>query len=131
MTARNVQAAAKRAGLPWTVAKGFDTFLPVGGPVAVETLLDLYRAELWLSVNGVARQRDSVGLMLWRVPEVLSAVSRVMTLEKGDVVLTGTPKGVGAVGDGDVMEAGITVGGVEIQEAALKVGREGSRGRLV
>lgn len=77
--------------------------------------------ELFLSVNGEERQRDSTALMLFRIPRLLSEISRVMTLEKGDVVLTGTPKGVGAVGVGDVMRAGVRIGGVEVEEGRVEV----------
>jgi 2-keto-4-pentenoate hydratase/2-oxohepta-3-ene-1,7-dioic acid hydratase in catechol pathway len=59
--------------------------------------------------------------MLFRIPRILSAISRVMVLEKGDVVLTGTPKGVGSVLAGDVMRAGVRVGGKEVEEGRVEV----------
>lgn len=59
--------------------------------------------------------------MLFRIPEILSAISAVMTLEKGDVVLTGTPKGVGSVQAGDVIKAGLRVGGKEVEEGRVEV----------
>jgi len=60
-------------------------------------------------------------LMLFRIPRILSDISKVMTLEKGDIVLTGTPKGVGPVVPGDVMRAGIKVGGKELEEGKIEV----------
>ena len=121
MTARNVQDEARGKGLPWSIAKGFDTFLPVGEPVAAGRIADPHDVELWLRVNGRERQRDSTALMLFGIPRVLSEISKVMTLEEGDVVLTGTPKGVGAVEAGDVLEAGMRVGGKEVEGAGIRV----------
>jgi 2-keto-4-pentenoate hydratase/2-oxohepta-3-ene-1,7-dioic acid hydratase in catechol pathway len=121
MTARNVQDEAKKKGLPWDIAKGFDTFLPISAPVPKGTITDPHDVELWLSVNGKMRQHDSTKLMLFQIGRQLSDISRVMTLEKGDIVLTGTPKGVGPVVTGDVMEAGLKVDGRDIEEARIKV----------
>lgn len=121
MTARNVQDEAKRKGLPWSIAKGFDTFLPMSGLIEKGRIRDPHGVELWLSVNGEVRQRDSTGLMLFRIPRVLADISQCMTLEKGDVVLTGTPKGVGSVAVGDVMTAGVRVEGKEVEEGRIEV----------
>lgn len=121
MTARNVQDQAKAKGLPWTAAKGFDTFLPLSDPIPKSYIADPHDVELFLSVNGEERQRDSTRLMLFRIPRILSEISRVMLLEKGDVVLTGTPKGVGSVEDGDVLRAGLRVDGKEVEEGKVEV----------
>lgn len=121
MTARNVQDEAKRKGLPWSIAKGFDTFMPISAPIMKSTLPDPYAAELWLSVDGKVKQNDKIELMLFRIPRILSDIARVMGLEKGDIVLTGTPKGVGPVKAGEVMEAGIRVNGDEVEQARMKV----------
>ncbi|MCJ1234422.1 hypothetical protein MMC14_002383 [Varicellaria rhodocarpa] len=129
MTARNAQDEAKRKGLPWSIAKGFDTFLPISDPIPKSAIPDPHNVELFLRVNGHTRQDDSTGLMLYRIPRQLSHISRVMTLEKGDLVLTGTPKGVGAVGLGDVMRAGVRVGGREVREGEIEV-EVGEKGGL-
>ncbi|KAL2041279.1 hypothetical protein N7G274_005661 [Stereocaulon virgatum] len=121
MTARNMQDEAKKKGLPWTAAKGFDTFLPVSKFIEKGKVPDPHDVEVWLSVNGDERQRDSTGLMLFRIPRILSEVSRVMRLEEGDLVLTGTPKGVGRVEVGDVMRAGVRVGGKGVEEGNIEV----------
>lgn len=128
MTARNVQEEAKRKGLPWSIAKGFDTFLPVSNSIAKSQLPDPYAAELWLSVDGQMQQSDKIELMLFRLPRILSDIARVMGLEKGDIVLTGTPKGVGPVKAGQVMEAGLKLDGKDIEEARIKVNVEDKGG---
>lgn len=77
--------------------------------------------ELFLSVNGTVRQDDSTKLMLFRIPRILSAISKVMVLEEGDVVLTGTPKGVGSLRAGDIMTAGIRIDGKEEEGGTIEV----------
>ncbi|KAF1959058.1 hypothetical protein CC80DRAFT_490034 [Byssothecium circinans] len=121
MTARNVQDEAKRKGLPWSIAKGFDTFMPISNIIPKARIPDPQKAHLWLSVNNEVKQSDNTELMLFRIPRQLSDISRVMTLEKGDIVLTGTPKGVGPVKTGDVMRAGLKVDGEDIGEASIEV----------
>ena len=128
MTARNLQDEAKKAGLPWSVAKGYDTFAPISALLPLSALpADLLRAEsssaveLWCCVNGEERQRGSTALMLFNMPHLLSYISRIFTLQEGDIVLTGTPEGVGPVKVGDVITAGIT--GVSGSEMQVKVER--------
>lgn len=121
MTARNVQDEAKKKGLPWSIAKGFDTFLPMSHIIPKTAIADPHDAELFLEVNGQTKQKGSTGLMIYRIPRIMSDISRVMTLMPGDVVLTGTPAGVGAVVPGDVMRAGVRVGGREIEEGKIEV----------
>ena len=105
MTARNVQEAAKRAGLPWTTAKGFDTFCPVSDFVPQARVVDPHQLSLTLAVDGQTKQAGTTADMVFRIPALLGAVSRVMSLEPGDVVLTGTPAGVGEVKPGSAMVA--------------------------
>ncbi|KAL4953007.1 hypothetical protein BDW69DRAFT_12509 [Aspergillus filifer] len=131
MTARNVQDEAKKKGLPWTIAKGFDTFLPVSQEILKSKIPDPHNAFLRLSVNSQERQADSSSLMLYRIPRLLAEISRTMTLEKGDLVLTGTPKGVGEVKSGDVMRASIEVDGKEIEEGRIEVDVKDREGRYV
>ncbi|KAL5461406.1 hypothetical protein PMIN06_002172 [Paraphaeosphaeria minitans] len=121
MTARNVQDEAKKKGLPWSIAKGFDTFMPVSNLIAKSRIPNPQNAHIWLSVNNEVKQSDNTELMLFRIPRQLSDISRVMTLEAGDIILTGTPKGVGPVKTGDVMRAGVKVDGKDIEEASLEV----------
>ncbi|KAL4795493.1 hypothetical protein BDV19DRAFT_165951 [Aspergillus venezuelensis] len=131
MTARNVQDEAKKKGLPWTIAKGFDTFLPVSQEILKSQIPDPHNAFLRLSVNSQEKQADSSSLMLYRIPRLLAEISRTMTLEKGDLVLTGTPKGVGEVRSGDVMRASIEVDGKEIEEGRIEVEVKDREGRYV
>jgi 2-keto-4-pentenoate hydratase/2-oxohepta-3-ene-1,7-dioic acid hydratase in catechol pathway len=109
VTARDLQ----RSDGPWTRAKGFDTFCPVGQPVVAEGL-DLAGLEVWGLVNGSLRQRGRASEMAFSVTEILAYISHVMTLEPGDLVLTGTPAGVGPLVDGDVVRVEIPgIGAVE------------------
>lgn len=126
MTARNVQNEAKKKGLPWDIAKGFDTFLPISNIIPKSAIPDPHSIELYLTVNNEVKQQDSTNLMLFQIPRLLSDISKVMTLEQGDIVLTGTPKGVGPVVPGDVLRAGIKVNGKELEEAKIEVGVEES-----
>jgi len=128
MTARNVQNEAKKKGLPWSISKGFDTFLPISNIIPKSAIPDPHNVELYLNVNGKSQQLDSTELMLFRIPRILSDISKVMTLEKGDIVLTGTPKGVGSVVPGDVMKAGIKIAGKELEEGTIEVAVQESTG---
>lgn len=121
MTARNAQDEAKRKGLPWDIAKGFDTFLPMSGLIPKSAVADPQDLELYLDVNGKERQRGSTGLMIYRIPRILSDISRVMALHPGDIVLTGTPAGVGSVEPGDVMKAGVRAGGKELDQGRIEI----------
>jgi 2-keto-4-pentenoate hydratase/2-oxohepta-3-ene-1,7-dioic acid hydratase in catechol pathway len=107
MTLRDVQNVLKAKGLPWEIAKGFDTSCPLSDFVPAPAVADPHNLRLRLSVNGVLRQDGCSSDMLHRVPQIIAHVSAIFTLEPGDVILTGTPAGVGPVVAGDVMEAGI------------------------
>lgn len=107
MTARDFQEEAKKKGHPWSIAKGFDTSCPVSDMLPVSSLPNPHDVELWLQVNSVDRQRGSTRDMIFDIPTLVAAVSKYFTLQRGDVILTGTPSGVGPVGVGDVIDAGI------------------------
>lgn len=107
MTARDLQTAAKKGGLPWSVAKGFDTSCPVGQFVPKEQVHDPYNLRLWCEVNGSKRQDGNTRDMIRKIPELVSYVSKIFTLEPGDLILTGTPDGVGPVKEGDKIKAGL------------------------
>lgn len=98
VTARDLQKSDSQ----WTRAKGFDTFCPVGVPNAAPN--DLGSLQVVTRVNGVERQRGSASQMAFPIPMVLAWISNVMTLEPGDLVLTGTPAGVGTLQPGDEVE---------------------------
>jgi acylpyruvate hydrolase len=107
MTARDDQAKAKKDGMPWSLSKGMDTFCAMSGLVLPEELADPEHATLWCAVDGEERQRGSTAEMLFSIPELLEFLSGVMTLEEGDVILTGTPSGVGPVLPGQTITGGI------------------------
>lgn len=101
MTARNLQNKVRKAGLPWSSAKGFDTFTPIGGWIPKKDIPDPHNLRLSLAINGEIKQDGSTGDMIFRIPQLIEHVSSIMTLEEGDLLLTGTPEGVGPVEPGD------------------------------
>jgi uncharacterized protein (TIGR00369 family) len=107
MTLREVQAEAKRKGEPWALAKGFDTSAPISTVTSREEVGDGSGLELTLEVNGERRQAGNTSQMLHPVPALIAAASRWLTLERGDLLFTGTPAGVGPVRAGDVLEAAL------------------------
>jgi 2-keto-4-pentenoate hydratase/2-oxohepta-3-ene-1,7-dioic acid hydratase in catechol pathway len=106
VTARDLQKVDSQ----WTRAKGFDTFCPIGNLGAVPA--DLSTLSVVTRVNGVERQRASASLMAFTIPVLLAYISQVMTLEPGDLVLTGTPGGIGTLAAGDEVE--VEVPGVSV-----------------
>lgn len=107
ITARDLQREAKERGLPWAAAKGFDTFCPVSNAVMKERAGDANNLDIELRVNGITRQSSNTKNMAYTVEEIISFVSEIMTLERGDLILTGTPEGVGRINAGDVLEANL------------------------
>ncbi len=104
-TRRDLQAVAKQHGRPWDTAKGFDQSAPVSAltPVAQASLAA--DAGISLEVNGEARQRATLAQMIWSIPEIIAELSTLFELRAGDVIYTGTPAGVAAVGRGDSLAA--------------------------
>lgn len=123
MTARNIQDEAKKKGLPWSISKGFDTFLPISNIIPKSAIPDPHNVELYLRVNDEPkpRQNDSTNLLLFGIPRILSDLSKIFTLKRGDIIITGTPKGVGPVVPGDIMYAGIKINGKELDDAKITV----------
>ena len=112
MTLRDVQAEAKKKGLPWSVAKGFDTSAPVSAIMDKRFVPDPHALKLSLKVNGVLRQCSSTAHMIFRIDFIVAYLSSIFTLEAGDLIFTGTPEGVGQVIPGDEMEASLESVGV-------------------
>ena len=104
MTRRDLQAEAKKAGRPWDMSKGFDLSAPIGDLVPAAETGPLARGALVLTVNGATRQSSDIDRMIWSVPETIAYLSGLVRLAPGDLIFTGTPEGVGAVGRGDVLE---------------------------
>jgi 5-carboxymethyl-2-hydroxymuconate isomerase len=107
MTLRDVQNQLKAKGLPWEIAKGFDSACPLSDFTPAAAVADPHNLRLTLSVNGEMRQDGCSCDMINRIPQIIAHISAIFTLEPGDVILTGTPAGVGQVVAGDVMAAGI------------------------
>ncbi|XP_066498750.1 acylpyruvase FAHD1, mitochondrial [Hoplias malabaricus] len=107
MTARDVQDDCKSRGLPWTLAKAFDTSCPVSDFIPKERVPEPADVTLWLKVNGALRQSGSPSQMIFSIPFLISYISAVMSLEEGDLILTGTPRGVSAVQEHDQIQASI------------------------
>lgn len=107
MTLRDVQSKLKQKGHPWTIAKCFDTSAVLSEFVLKENYNLTFEEEIFLSVNNKERQRDKLSKMIFKPAEIVKYISSLMTLEKGDLVYTGTPKGVGIVNKGDIINAGI------------------------
>lgn len=107
VTARDIQARAKKLGRPWSIAKGYDTFAPISKIVAKSEIDNPHELNIWLKVNGKYRQRSNTNLMLYTISDIISAISQVMTLEQGDIIATGTPEGVSQIVPGDTVECGI------------------------
>jgi len=107
LTLRDVQAEQKKKGLPWEIAKGFDTACPLSDFAPASSVADPQDLRITLSVNGEPRQDGCTSLMIHRIPQLLSYLSSIFTLAPGDLVLTGTPAGVGPIKSGDRLVAEI------------------------
>lgn len=103
MTRRDLQADAKKAGRPWEVAKAFENSAPIGEIVPATETGPLSAGKISLMVNGTETQNGDLNQMIWKVPEIISTLSEYFELAAGDVILSGTPSGVGPVQKGDVM----------------------------
>lgn len=117
MTLRDVQTNLKSKGHPWTIAKCFDTSAVLSEFVLKDDHNLTLDEEIFLTVNDEERQRDKLNKMIFKPGDLVQYLSSLMTLEKGDLIFTGTPKGVGKVNKGDVIKAGI----VGIAELTAKV----------
>ena len=104
LTRRDLQAALRKEGRPWEMAKAFDHSAPISallpGPVPDH-------AGIWLAVNGLERQRGDIASMIWSIPEILAHLSSFVALAPGDLIFTGTPEGVGPLLPGDAATGGI------------------------
>jgi len=116
LTLRDVQGELKAKGLPWDVAKGFDTACPLSDFVPADSVSDPHNLSISLAVNEEMRQNSTTAYMMHRIPAIISFASSIFSLEEGDVILTGTPAGVGPVRSGDRVRATIEqVGTLEVK----------------
>lgn len=107
LTRRDLQAIAKDAGRPWDMAKGFDASAPCSPLIPAATLGHPRDARIWLEVNGDLRQQGNLNEMIWPIADVISLLSRLVTLAPGDLIYTGTPAGVAALRPGDQVRGGV------------------------
>ncbi|SPP83460.1 blast:Acylpyruvase FAHD1%2C mitochondrial [Drosophila guanche] len=107
LTAQCNLTAARAAGQPWTLGKGFDTSTPVSKFIPFDDVDDPHTLPLWLKVNGEVKQKGCTADLIFKVPDIISYVSKFMTLEPNDLILTGTPNGSDAFKAGDEIECGM------------------------
>lgn len=107
LTRRDRQREAAKRGLPWEVGKSFDHSAPCGPIHRIETTGPIRKGSISLSVNGAVRQKGNIDQMIWNVPEIIAQLSSQYELYPGDIILTGTPAGVGPIVPGDRIECAI------------------------
>jgi fumarylpyruvate hydrolase len=104
MTRRDLQGEAKKMGRPWEMGKAFDNSAPCTALKPVAMAGHPSKGAIWLKVNGKIVQKGDLSEMIWNVPEMISCLSRLITLRPGDLIMSGTPAGVGPVKPGDKLE---------------------------
>ena len=104
MTRRDLQDECKRLARPWEVAKAFEHSAPMSDIVPASEIGHPSSGAIWLKVNGELRQQGDLNQLIWKVPEMISYLSGLFELKPGDLIMSGTPSGVGAIKRGDVMQ---------------------------
>jgi fumarylpyruvate hydrolase len=104
MTRRDLQNQAKDMGRPWDMGKGFDNSAPIGVIYPVSEVGHIDKGTIQLDVNGKTRQKSDLNALIWSIPETISYLSGLVTLAAGDLIYSGTPEGVAAVGKGDTLQ---------------------------
>jgi fumarylpyruvate hydrolase len=116
MTRRDLQNEMKKQGRPWCIGKAFDHSAPIGPITTMAQAGDVNNAEISLQVNGTDRQRSNVAKLIWNVAETIEHLSAAWALQPGDLIYTGTPEGVSAVVQGDILQGQVTgLGSLEVQ----------------
>jgi fumarylpyruvate hydrolase len=108
MTRRDLQGAAKKAGLPWDAGKNFPEAAPMGLITPAAKAGEIGAARISLLVNGIERQKSAIASMIWSVPDIIAHLSKAYILKPGDLIFTGTPEGVGPVRPGDQLRARVS-----------------------
>jgi fumarylpyruvate hydrolase len=104
MTRRDLQNQAKDMGRPWDMGKGFDNSAPIGVIYPASDIGHPDKGTIQLDVNGKTRQKSDLNALIWSIPETISYLSGLVTLAAGDLIYSGTPEGVAAVGKGDTLQ---------------------------
>ncbi len=107
MTRRDLQGEQKKLGRPWEIGKSFERSAPVGDIHTVESVGHLDQGRVELKLNGDVKQEGDLNQMIWKVPEMIAYLSEYFELAAGDVILSGTPSGVGPIVKGDVMSVSV------------------------
>ena len=121
MTAQDFARTAKATGMPWSLAKGFDTACPISPFIPKSKVKDIADVRLWLKVDGNTKQDSLTTDMIFNVPYLISYISHYITLEPGDLIMTGSPAGQGPVVSGETLEAGLDIGNENIMKMQFKV----------
>ncbi|MBN2604168.1 MAG: fumarylacetoacetate hydrolase family protein [Candidatus Thermoplasmatota archaeon] len=122
ITARDIQAEAKKNGWPWTISKGFDTFCPISEVISKDEITDPNNVDFSLKVNDEIKQKSNTKMLVFTIEKLTEFISHIMTLEKGDLILTGTPEGVGPIKEGDILKAELK-GYCNLQVNVIKRGK--------
>jgi fumarylpyruvate hydrolase len=104
MTRRDLQGEAKKMGRPWDTGKAFDQSAPCAALTPAAQCGHLSQGAVKLLVNGELRQEGDLNQLIWNIPDTIAYLSTLFTLEPGDLIMSGTPAGVGPVKKGDVLE---------------------------
>lgn len=115
------QNEARKNGFPWSMGKGFDTSNPVSRFITLDEVKDLHNLDLYLNVNGERRQTGNTKDLLYNTFELISYLSKYMTLEPCDLIMTGTPKGATQIYAGDQIEAGLSEAGRQLVKMTFNV----------
>ena len=107
MTRRDLQINMRQMGRPWEIGKAFDYSAPIGVIHPIEQTGEIHTADIHLTVDGQTRQRSDISHLIWNVAETISQLSELFELKAGDLIMTGTPEGVGAICAGQSMHAQI------------------------
>lgn len=107
LTRRDLQNAAKDMGRPWEWGKAFDRSAPMAPLHPASEVGHPTKGRIWLAANGTVKQDQDIGDLIWSIPEIIAFASNSMRLEAGDLIMTGTPAGVGPIVPGDVLTGGV------------------------
>lgn len=117
LTCRDIQSEAKKIGGPWLISKGFDTSCPITKIYPFKDIDDLMNKSFYLKKNDILVQQSNASLMIFTIPKLVSYISNFFTLQVGDIILTGTPEGVGPIQRGDILSFGAD----SVKEVKFKV----------
>jgi len=107
MTRRDLQGIAKKMGRPWEIGKAFEKSAPIGALSKIEEIGKLDEGKIVLKLNEETKQEGNLNMMIWKVSEIISHLSQFYDIAAGDIIMTGTPAGVGPVQKGDKLEGTI------------------------